>query len=176
RKANIAPFFIAGKKAKIGVLSPEAEQTVKAIDAIKEKGYAPTLYMVSHESLEHVWKRYKELSFSFETKAGSLDIASDDILDIIKNVKSTDDVKKMVSEVLGMKKSFRVSRILEIVLAGALATDASDIHLEPEEGYVRLRYRLDGVLTDILKFDLETYGLMLSRIKLLSGLKLNVSG
>src|SRR5581483_3592706 len=39
---------------------------------------------------------------------------------------------------------------------------------------VRLRYRLDGVLTDILSFDLETFGLLLSRIKLLSGLKLNI--
>jgi type II secretory ATPase GspE/PulE/Tfp pilus assembly ATPase PilB-like protein len=76
--------------------------------------------------------------------------------------------------VIKLKKGFRISKILEIVLSGGLATKASDIHVEPEEGYVRLRYRLDGVLTDILNFDLETFGLLLSRIKLLSGLKLNV--
>jgi type IV pilus assembly protein PilB len=40
---------------------------------------------------------------------------------------------------------------------------------------VRLRYRLDGVLTDLTYFDFETYKLLLSRIKLLSGLKLNVN-
>src|SRR3989344_7114286 len=62
------------------------------------------------------------------------------------------------------------------MLAGALAVKSSDIHLEPEEGYVRLRYRLDGVLTDVLNFDSKTYGLLLSRIKLLSGLKLNITG
>ena len=39
---------------------------------------------------------------------------------------------------------------------------------------MRLRYRLDGVLTDVLSFDIETYGFLLSRIKLLSGLKLNI--
>jgi type IV pilus assembly protein PilB len=73
-----------------------------------------------------------------------------------------------------MKKSYRVSRILETILAGALSTEASDIHIEPEESYIRLRYRLDGVLVNVIEFDSETYSLLLSRIKLLSGLKLNI--
>jgi type II secretory ATPase GspE/PulE/Tfp pilus assembly ATPase PilB-like protein len=59
-------------------------------------------------------------------------------------------------------------------VAGALAVEASDVHLEPEEAYIRLRYRLDGVLTDVIRFDLETYGLLLSRIKLIAGMKLNI--
>ncbi|MDE1967227.1 MAG: type II/IV secretion system protein, partial [Patescibacteria group bacterium] len=54
------------------------------------------------------------------------------------------------------------------------AVDASDIHLEPEETYIRLRYRLDGVLQEVIRFDAETYALLLSRIKLISGMKLNV--
>jgi type II secretory ATPase GspE/PulE/Tfp pilus assembly ATPase PilB-like protein len=63
---------------------------------------------------------------------------------------------------------------LEIILAGGLSTGASDIHFEPEELAVRLRYRLDGVLVDVLSFDHDTYRLTLSRLKLLSGLKLNI--
>ena len=59
-------------------------------------------------------------------------------------------------------------------MAGALVTEASDIHIEPEEDYVRLRYRLDGVLMDILNFNQIIYALLLSRIKLISGLKLNI--
>jgi type II secretory ATPase GspE/PulE/Tfp pilus assembly ATPase PilB-like protein len=73
-----------------------------------------------------------------------------------------------------MKKSYRVSRILETIIAGALATRASDVHIEPEEAYIRLRYRLDGVLVKVLDFDKDTYSLLLSRVKLLSGLKLNI--
>ena len=61
------------------------------------------------------------------------------------------------------------------MLAGAIAIKASDIHIEPEEVNVRLRYRLDGVLHDIAMIDHKTYKLALSRLKLLSGLKLNVS-
>ena len=64
--------------------------------------------------------------------------------------------------------------MLEIILAGALSADASDIHIEPQEKQVRLRFRLDGVLHDILLFDYKIYNLILSRIKLVSGLKLNI--
>jgi type II secretory ATPase GspE/PulE/Tfp pilus assembly ATPase PilB-like protein len=80
----------------------------------------------------------------------------------------------ILQNTLGAKKSYRVSRILETLVAGALAVDASDIHLEPEEGYVLLRYRLDGVLQEVVRFDNETYALLLSRIKLISGMKLNI--
>jgi type IV pilus assembly protein PilB len=75
---------------------------------------------------------------------------------------------------LAQKKSYRISRILEIILAGAISINASDIHIEPEEKLVRLRYRLDGVLNDILDIDQNIFGLLLSRIKLVSNLKLNI--
>jgi type II secretory ATPase GspE/PulE/Tfp pilus assembly ATPase PilB-like protein len=89
-------------------------------------------------------------------------------------VKSTEDVKAHITDTMQMKKAFRTSRIVEVLLASALATHSSDVHIEPEEKQVRLRLRLDGLLTDISMFDAETYRLLLSRIKLLSGLKLNV--
>jgi type II secretory ATPase GspE/PulE/Tfp pilus assembly ATPase PilB-like protein len=60
-------------------------------------------------------------------------------------------------------------------LAGGLATGASDVHFESQEEDVRLRYRLDGVLVDVLTFDHDTYKQILSRLKLLSGLKLNIT-
>ena len=58
--------------------------------------------------------------------------------------------------------------------AGAIAIGASDVHFEPEEKQVRLRFRLDGVLQDFTVFKNETFHFLLSRIKLLSGLKLNI--
>ena len=176
RTAKLAVYNIAGKNIKVGVQSPVNPNTEALVNSLREHGYVPTLYMISPESLEKVWNRYKDLAFSFETKAGSLDIANDEIVQFLNSVKSLEDVKKLIAEVLALKKSYRVSKILEMILAGALSTKASDIHLEPEEGYVRLRYRLDGVLVDILHFDRETYNLLLSRLKLLSGLKLNLTG
>ncbi|MFA6158518.1 MAG: GspE/PulE family protein [Candidatus Paceibacterota bacterium] len=174
REAKIAPFGLVGKRVKIAVLSPANEKTLAALDAVTTKGYETVVYIASILSLEKAWARYSDLSFSTETKAGALDISSEDIRTFIGKIHTIEDVKAAMEDVIKLKKGFRISKILEIVLSGGLATKASDIHVEPEEGYVRLRYRLDGVLTDILNFDLETFGLLLSRIKLLSGLKLNV--
>lgn len=174
REALLAPFSLVGKRVKIAVVSPVNEKTVTALDVIRSKGYEITLAVGSVTSLEKAWSRYADLTFSTVTKAGALDISNEDIQDFIGKIHTIDDVKAAMTEILKLKKGFRISKILEIVLSGALATKASDVHIEPEETYTRLRFRLDGVLTDIMSFDLETYNLILSRIKLLSGLKLNV--
>ena len=174
RAAGLAVFNTTDKNIDVAVLSPQNDKTVAAIEELKRRGYIPTIYMVSNQSLERVWNRYKDMSYSFETKSGALDISNEQIIEIIAKVTTLEDIKKLVEEVLSMKRSYRISRILEIILAGGIALKASDIHFEPEGTQVRLRYRLDGVLTDILNFDKETYELLLSRIKLVSELKLNV--
>ena len=174
RAAQIAVFDVIDKKIDVAVLSPENEKTVEVIDDLKRRGYIPEVFMVSHQSLEKVWSRYKDLSYSLETKSGALDISNEEIIEMTKRVTSLADVKKLIEGVLAMKRAYRISKILEIILAGAISLRASDVHLEPEEKDVRLRYRLDGILTDILHFDFETFELLLSRIKLISELKLNV--
>jgi type II secretory ATPase GspE/PulE/Tfp pilus assembly ATPase PilB-like protein len=60
-------------------------------------------------------------------------------------------------------------------MAAAIHMKASDVHLEPEEQGIRMRFRLDGVLTDVFMFDEHSYKLIDSRLKLLSGLKLNIT-
>src|SRR3989339_271492 len=176
REAQIAVFNDIDKVLSIGALSPQNPKTIEALDKLRAKGYTVELFMVSHASLNKVWDRYKDLSYSFETKSGALDISNDQITDFLAQVHTIPDVQTLIGEVLKMKKSYRISRIMEIILAGAIATNASDVHLEPEADFVRLRYRLDGMLTEIIEFDLETYKLLLSRIKLISSLKLNVYG
>ncbi len=175
RAADLAVFNNIDKKVDVAVLAPNNEKTIETIEDLKRRGYTPEIFMVSHQSLKKVWDRYKDLSYSFETKSGALDISNEEILALTKKVTSLDDIKKLIGEVLLAKKAYRISRILEIILAGAITLKASDIHLEPEEKDLRLRYRLDGLLTDILHFDSVTFGLLLSRIKLLSELKLNVT-
>lgn len=175
RAADLGVFNITDKKIDVAVISPHKDRTVEALEDLKRRGYIPEIFMVSHRSINKIWDRYKDLSYSFETKSGALDISNEEILGIIKKVNSLNDVKKLIEEILSMKRAYRISRILEIILASAIALKASDVHLEPEDKDVRLRFRLDGVLTDILHFDTETFGLLLSRIKLVSELKLNVT-
>jgi type IV pilus assembly protein PilB len=174
RQYEVAAFHKIGKRVSLAVRAPKRKEIQFVINELEKLGYETDIFMVSRASLERAWERYKDLSFSVESKAGVLDISGEEINSLIKKLKTIPDVKAYTEEVMKMKKSYRISRILEAVLSGAMGLGASDVHIEPEETYVRLRYRLDGVLTDVLSFDIETYHLLVSRIKLLSGLKLNI--
>lgn len=176
REAQIVAFNIVNRRVDVGIISPNNEKTNAKLEELTRMGYSPNVFMVSHASMQKVFERYKDLSYSSETKGGALDISNEEITELLQNVNNVPDIKKGIETILGAKKSYRISKILEIILAGALATKASDVHIEPEEGDVRLRYRLDGVLTEIIRFDLDTFKLLLSRIKLISNLKLNLGG
>ena len=176
RAGKIGIFNMVDKKLSVAVASPNNPDTIEAIKKLEERGYTTTKFMVSEQNLEKVWSRFKDLSYAMESKSGALDISNDEIVNFLKQVQSIADIKKLIENTLGQNKVHRISGVMEIIVAGALATDASDIHLEPEEGYVQLRYRLDGVLVEVLQFDLPTYTLMLSRIKLISNMKLNLTG
>ncbi|MFQ5540729.1 MAG: GspE/PulE family protein [Candidatus Paceibacteria bacterium] len=174
RDAEVAAFDVVGKKLSLAVRSPKHHKLPAVNEMLERAGYETTLFMVSRASLEHAWERYQDLSFAIETREGVFDISSTELAKEMRSFNTTSDVVAALKEVEGLKKAYRVSRILEVVLAGALAIKASDVHIEPEEERVRLRYRLDGVLSDVTFFDAETHRLLLSRIKLLSGLKLNI--
>ncbi len=174
RAGLCAGFKIVGKKLSIAVLSPTKSETEKIISELKEKDYEIVLFMASKQSLEKAWERYKDLSFATETKAGTLDISNEQIEEMLSKVRTITDITKSISETADDQRVYRTSKILSIIVAGAISTKASDIHLEPEEEFARLRFRLDGVLVNVISFDLETYKPLLSRIKLLSNLKLNI--
>lgn len=174
RPALVAAFGLADKKIKVAARNPNDQKTLDAIEALKKKGYQPQIFITSTVSLEKAWKIYADLSFATQSKAGSIEISSEEITEIINQAKSLPTIVSILENTLSAKKSYRVSRILETLLAGALAINASDIHVEPEEMEVHIRYRLDGVLQHVVNIDNETYNLILSRIKLLSGMKLNI--
>lgn len=174
REAEVAAFDVVGKRLSLAVRSPQHPKIQSVLSMLEENRYVVEMYMVSKASLERAWERYKDLSFAIETKEGVFDISSTELSETIAKFKTTEDIVSAIEGVRGMKKAYRISKILEVVLAGALAIEASDVHIEPEEEQVRMRYRLDGVLNDVTSFDEETYKLLLSRIKLLSGLKLNI--
>lgn len=68
-----------------------------------------------------------------------------------------------------------ITQIVEIILAGSIIFDSSDVHIEGQENDAKLRVRLDGVLQDVLPFSKKIYDALISRVKLLSEMKLNIS-
>ena len=174
KENKVAVFSKLEKNVNVAAHSPKDDGVTNVLEELKKKGFAPKIFMVSNKSLEKAWTMYKDISFSEKTKAGVLEISSEQIENLVKKIKTLDEVVKIIKETLVMKKGHKTSRIIETVLAGALAMETSDVHIEPEESNARLRFRLNGMLTEILYFDTKTYNLLLSRIKILAGLKLNV--
>ena len=70
--------------------------------------------------------------------------------------------------------SKNVTDLIELLLAGSVLLNVSDIHIEPKETNTRIRIRVDGILQDVLDIPTKIYQTLLSRIKLLSEIKLNI--
>ena len=172
REMNVAPFKLFGKNIFIAVRTPSDDLFKRLKDDMERKNLTPTFYMVSTASINKVWDRYKEISMAESSKIGGLDISGEILRETSKKIQRMQDIQKMVTEALEGNKIHKISRLLEIILAGAIAIKASDIHIEPEKDRGRLRMRLDGILQDITFFGTDVYRLLNSRIKLLSGMKL----
>ncbi len=65
-----------------------------------------------------------------------------------------------------------VARIIELLINQAVRDRASDIHITPQERYVRIRYRIDGILHDMLTMPLTVHGPLISRIKVLANMNI----
>lgn len=175
RAVEIAAFRKIGKKLFVAMRAPTRNDSLAALKEIEALGYSIRIFMVSTASLAHAWDHYKDLSFAEASESGILNLSAEEIERMKAELKTVEDVRRNVDEAMMSKKAHKVSHVLEVLMGGGMALDASDVHIEPEDETVRVRYRLDGVLTDLLALDHPTYKLVLSRIKLLSGMKLNIA-
>jgi len=174
REGGVAPFAVKGKNLSIAVLSPDNLKAREIVEDLTRKGFSVMLYMASHESLKKAWSIYADISLAEATQEGVFDISSKELGAFMEEAKTFGALKELLSRAVQEKSAKGVSRFLEIVLAGAISLSASDVHIEPDESGVRVRFRMDGVLADVVVLPPEVYKKTLSRIKLLSGMKLNI--
>lgn len=170
RTAELVVFQQVGTHLKVGVHNPEKAETREALARLGAERYICELYLVSRPGLERAWRFYGKVPGAHEASAGTIEISPERLAAIQKEIASLNDLKREIEA----RAETKTSELLEVVLAGALATDASDVHIEPAGKSVRLRLRLDGLLHDIALIAPKPYSLLLSRIKLVSELKLNV--
>lgn len=175
RRAETVTFKKVGNKLSVAIRNPNKAEAVQALETLRERGYHLIIFMASTASLEHAWERYADIRKGTASKKGMLDIASEEIEKLSQSIMNTRDASNLIQEATSIGGKQNISRIVEIMLGGAIALRASDVHIEPEAGGTRVRYRLDGVLWDVADIPQETYGLLRSRLKLLSGIKLNVT-
>ena len=175
RKAEALAFDKNGKHVLVALHSPENEHLNRILHDLEVRGYIVERHMASAAALTKVFERYKDLSLAAESKRGVFDIAGEELEELTHRLNSLPALRMFLTDAVNPAKRAQTSRLLEGVIAAALAMKASDIHVEPEDATIRLRFRLDGMLTDIFYFDAHAYKLVNSRIKLLSGVKLNVA-
>lgn len=173
RTAYIVAFELQYKKLSVAVRNPNNPETKKILAFLSEN-WKVVVYMCSTKSLEHAWTRYEDRKKTKAVKKGVLDIDAQMIKDLSVKLTTREKIATYIAEIRTLNTARRVSATLEAIFAGAIHLSASDIHIEPEETGTRLRYRLDGVLHDILNLEQKIYERLASRLKLLAGLKLNV--
>ena len=173
--AEAAAFMKASKVLSLAIRNPNNPAVTKLLEDLAERGFEVQKYLVSKKSLGRLLARYSDLTTITQTKPGVFIVAPE----ILASISQTNEPRKTLLQELektvALKALERVSRTFELVLAGAFALRASDIHFEPSEEKTVLRLRIDGLLSEIFSFDATTYHLLNSRIKLLSGVKLNVT-
>ncbi|MEX1014493.1 MAG: GspE/PulE family protein [Candidatus Paceibacterota bacterium] len=170
REAKMTPVQVVAKNLVVTAYDPENEKTKDLIEKLK-KEYKVTIAVSSMSGLKHAWEHYKFVHDEGEQITGKVNINPERIEKLSDKINTIDNLSKLIDSF----ESPQTSQILEIILAGAMALGASDIHIEPNKESSDIRLRIDGILHIITKeLDLKIYHSAVTRIKLLSGLKLNV--
>ncbi|MFH0806624.1 MAG: GspE/PulE family protein [Candidatus Brennerbacteria bacterium] len=171
KEALLVPIQLARKKLIVAAFNPEKPEAKAILERLK-KTYTVETVVSSLSSLTHGWSYYKYVAAEEKEISGRVQIDHARLGDLMGQMKNLEDVKRAIAEF----KSPLTSEMLEIVIAGAMALRASDINLEPREGGGTLRYRIDGLLYIAYDgFAAHVYHSLVTRVKLLSNLKLNVA-
>lgn len=173
REAEAVAFETVRKKLSVAIHNPNAQKSKELLQRLEDAGYELSVFMTSPESLRHGWERYKDRKQTDAVKHGVLNIDQKNIEKQAQVFKTPESIKKHIDSIRTLNNARRISETIEVIFAGALALGASDIHIEPEEHGIRLRYRLDGVLHDIMDMEKKIHERIISRLKLLSGMILN---
>lgn len=160
------PFGLAGGALNVAMLDPT---NLQAIDFISRKtGYAVTPYMASQVGVNHVLSMYKE-RFSKEVSDVLKNIASAQKEEVEAEKKTVQDNKKAKDIV----QDAPITRALNTILEYAINSRASDIHIEPRQKDLKIRFRVDGILQEVMTLPKSTEPALISRIKILSNLKID---
>src|SRR3989338_2275343 len=162
-RLKVATFYKEGRNIKLGALEP-SDEINKFLGQLKEQSYYVELFIISQSSFNKALSMYDRL-VSGKRK-------SQEILLISKSFQQSGATLKDMGEKL---TNASPTEVIEMLLGNALHLDASDIHVEPTAKDMHVRFRIDGVLQDVTVLSRELQHQLVSRIKVLSKLKLNVT-
>lgn len=165
RTHNIIAFHKTDKELEVAMLDTD---DLPAIDFVKKKvGLKILPRLTDTESMRSALRQYQK---TLKDEFGDIIMKDASALKVIAEEGgeelSESDLKKIAEDL-------PVVRIVDTLLRHAIIQGASDIHIEPAEEEVIVRYRIDGILNDAMKLPKHAAGTLVARIKVLSNLKLD---
>ncbi|GAH19126.1 unnamed protein product, partial [marine sediment metagenome] len=165
RSHNIIAFRKKGNDLEVAMLDPEDLRTIEFIKK-KEPELKILPRLTTPESIKNALRQYQK---TLEAEFGEIIRKEAGIIKPIKEeeiVEEKEELKKMAEEL-------PVIRIVDTLMKHAILQRASDIHIEPLEKEVVVRYRIDGILHDAMTLPKAAASGIVARIKVLSNLKLD---
>ena len=158
QKYQLIPINRAGSTLIVAMADPS---NIFAIDDIKfMTGYNVEVVVSAENSIKSAIDKYYDQSASFDDVMGDLDDIDLEVID--------DDDEIDTSELEKASEDAPVVKLVNLILTDAIKKGASDIHVEPYEKSFRVRYRIDGVLHEVMKPPLKLKNALTSRIKIMS--------
>ncbi len=168
RKYQVAVIVKIGKKVHMVSPDPTAPETSKFIQKLSdEKGWEIKVFVISRHNMEKIRERYKTIVFVDILTEYSVNLSAEELEKFDQELKDLITLKQRITEL-------PITQILNVIMGGAYKLGASDVHIEPQEKELRLRYRIDGVLHDVAELPLTTFKSIVSRVKMMSGMKINL--
>jgi type IV pilus assembly protein PilB len=170
RRTNTIVIQKKGKTLKVASVDPTNEESKQVVERLKAQGFEIDIFLITKSSFEKAVKEFKFLPPQEKGAAISGAVSLGEIETLKKELSTFNALKDKITRI----DQANTSVLLEIFLSAALTLEVSDIHVEPQDKQTQIRFRLDGVLQDAGNISQQIYQTLLSRIKLLSGLQLNV--
>ena len=160
QKYTIVPVNRAGSTLIVAMGDPS---NIFAIDDIKfMTGYNVEVVVAPEKSIKDAIDKYYDQSASFEDVIGGID---DIDLEVIE-----DGEEVNIDELAQASEDAPVVKLVNLILTDAIKRGASDIHVEPYEHSFRVRYRVDGVLYEVMKPPMKLKNAITSRMKIMAEL------
>ena len=164
RNHNIVAYRKKGQELEVAMLDPEDLQTVEFIKKTTPLKILPRL--TTQESIKNILRQYQK---TLEAEFGDIIKKESGVIAPAKEGEMVEEK----AELQRMAEELPVIRIVETLIKHAILQRASDIHIEPMEKEVVVRYRIDGILRDAMTLPKISAPGIVARIKVLSNLKLD---
>lgn len=161
------PFGEMQGRLAVAMIDPA---NVQAIDFISRKiGRNVAAFLASRQSIDAALNQY-HVDVSQDVSEA---IKSTDLIDEETASRESKRDKRSGEPIQNLVQDAPITRALNTIMDYAVNAHASDIHIEPREGDVRIRYRIDGILQEIMKLPKSIEPALISRVKILSNLKID---